>query len=198
MGGYGSGRHGNKRAVEDLLMVDIRRWQRECELNSKNSFSWQWTFRGGKKSSIDIQVIDKAEIRFDYRTKSNEGEWEVKNYPVYLEWTQCNYGGERVWFKCPSCYKRVAKLYGGTLFLCRQCQRLAYTSQRETILDRTTRRVDKVRKKLEWEAGCLNGEGGKPKRMRWTTYFKLYEQHNKHMRNVLGAYRKRFGFDLDC
>jgi hypothetical protein len=27
-------------------------------------------------------------------------------------YTRCNYGGERRWLLCPSCFKRVAKLYG--------------------------------------------------------------------------------------
>jgi hypothetical protein len=25
-----------------------------------------------------------------------------QKYPVQLEWTACNYGGSRVWFRCPT------------------------------------------------------------------------------------------------
>ena len=49
-----------------------------------------------------------------------------------LEWTPCNFGGERPWFICPGegCGRRVAILYGPTLpLLCRQCRGLVYASQ---------------------------------------------------------------------
>lgn len=47
--------------------------------------------------------------------------------------TECNYGGERVWFVCPACNGRVGTLYRkplGVLFLCRSCQNLTYQLQR--------------------------------------------------------------------
>jgi hypothetical protein len=34
-------------------------------------------------------------------------------------------------------------------------------------------RADKLRKRLGWEAGILNGDGGKPKGMHWKTYQRL-------------------------
>jgi len=49
-------------------------------------------------------------------------------YPVRLDWTACNFGGERTWFLCPTmgCGRRVAILYGGEIFACRHCYQLTY------------------------------------------------------------------------
>ena len=54
-----------------------------------------------------------------------------RNLPwIGLEWTPCNFGGERPWFVCEECSGRVRILYGPTLpLLCRQCRGLSYASQ---------------------------------------------------------------------
>jgi hypothetical protein len=42
--------------------------------------------------------------------------------------------GERLWFSCPVCHKRVGRLYlppGRTMFLCRHCHNLTYESRQE-------------------------------------------------------------------
>ena len=97
--------------------------------------------------------------------------------------TPCNYGGSRAWFRCPAvdCGRRVAILYGGTIFACRHCYRLAYSSQRENLDDRATRRADKIRDRLEWEPGILNGHGIKPKGMHSRTYQRLIIKHDAHV-----------------
>jgi hypothetical protein len=71
----------------------------------------------------------------------------------------------------------VAILYGGGIFACRHCYQLAYPSSRETAGDRATRRADRLRARLGWERGILNGEGGKPKWMRWRTFVRLTSKH---------------------
>ena len=73
-------------------------------------------------------------------------------------------------FICPAagCGRRVAILYGGGIFACRHCHQLAYFSSREDAGDRAARRrAERLRARLGWEPGILNGEGGKPKWMRW-------------------------------
>jgi hypothetical protein len=45
--------------------------------------------------------------------------------------------------------------------------------------DRTARQADKIRKKLGWEPGILNGRGWKkPKGMHWRTFERLTAKHN--------------------
>lgn len=57
----------------------------------------------------------------------------INGQMIPITQTECNYGGERVWFVCPTCNRRVGTLYRkplGILFLCRNCQNLTYQLQR--------------------------------------------------------------------
>ena len=58
---------------------------------------------------------------------------DVGGQIINLTTTKCNYGGNRVWFLCPACIKRVGMLYRKPLnnvFLCRQCLNLTYYLRR--------------------------------------------------------------------
>jgi hypothetical protein len=88
-------------------------------------------------------------VRFIYSCQSNGGEKEKLDYPVRLQTTSCHYGGACYWFTCPAsgCGRRVALLYGGKIFACRQCYHLAYESQRETPDDRAGRKANNIRRR---------------------------------------------------
>lgn len=46
--------------------------------------------------------------------------------------TPCFFGGERLWFLCPNCSKRVGVLYFiRNVYACRSCSNLAYRSQQK-------------------------------------------------------------------
>ena len=131
-----------------------------------------------------IQIRTEADrIVLNYRSRSNGDQWQPMEYPVHLEWTECNLGGRRVWFRCPAsgCGRRAAILYGGAVFACRHCHQLAYQSQREVAHDRAARRADRIRDRLNWEPGILNGGGDKPKGMHWRTFERLKAQHDAHV-----------------
>ena len=50
---------------------------------------------------------------------------------IPVNWTQCNFGGWRPWFRCGRCDARVAKLYNtGASLSCRRCNDFWYASQR--------------------------------------------------------------------
>jgi hypothetical protein len=89
--------------------------------------------------------------------------------------TACHLGGARVWFRCPAqgCGRRVALLYGGKVFACRQCHQLAYPSQRERPFERYQRRAEKIMSRLGWSSDDDRYLLGKPKGMHWRTYRKL-------------------------
>ncbi len=183
MGGMNSGRRdqGGKKTTEDCRSLDVRKLQRDGLLNNGSSFGWSWTRNGEKIASIQLKVGDNR-VTLDYRHQRNSSEWKNQNYPVLLEWTPCNYGGLRAWFKCPAsgCDRRVAKLHIGSagIFACRHCYQLAYASQRENADDRATRQAGKIRNRLGWEPGILNGHGEKPKGMHWQTYHRLVFEHD--------------------
>jgi hypothetical protein len=130
-----------------------------------------------------------------YRHRSGDGEWKDEQYPVRIVRTPCRLGGSRAWFICPAvgCGWRVAILYGGGIFACRRCYRLAYASSREDVGDRAARRADRLRARLGWEPGILNGEGGKPKWMRWRTFERLAAKHDALVRRSVQAMMLKLG-----
>ena len=194
MGGFNSGRHGGKRTTSDMRTLDIRKIQREGLLNPGRSFGWSWKRGGETVASINL-AISFGCVTLKYRNCANGGQWRDMKYPVQLADTACHYGGQRAWWLCPvvGCGRRVAVLYGGAVFACRQCQRLAYASQREAPDDRACRRADKLRDRLGWEAGILNGEGNKPKGMHWLTYERLKARHNDHVNQSLAGMAEKLG-----
>lgn len=195
MGGFGSGRQGGKRCTNDMLALDVRSINRAGRLTLGSWFTWQWTCNGEKTASIQLRV-ETDSVVLDYRNRSNHhngGESEPMRYTVALDWTPCGFGGKRVWWRCPAvgCGRRVAVLHGGRVFACRQCNRLAYRSQRETDDDRATRRADTIRRRLGWDAGILNGNGLKPKGMHWRTFLRLQADHGAHvMQSLVGIAAK--------
>ena len=183
MGGMGSGRRNQsgKDTTNDYRALDVRRLQRDGLLTPGNAFGWNWTRNG--KTVASIQVLTEADrVALDYRYKHGGGDWQKKNCPVSLEWTDCTLGGRRAWFLCPAhgCGRRVAILYLGSagIFACRHCYKLAYACQRETADDRAMRRADNIRRRLGWVVGIANPAGDKPKGMHWRTYVRLTSEHN--------------------
>ena len=195
MGGFGSGRQGGGRCTDDMRPLDVRKINRAGLLTPGRWSSWQWTCNDEVTATISLRV-EADRVVLDYRNRSgHDGEWEPMNYAVLLDWTDCGFGGRRVWWRCPAvgCGRRVAVLHGGRVFACRQCNRLDYRSQREPGYDRASRRADTIRRRLDWEPGMLNGNGGKPKGMHWRTYWRLYAQHNQAQGEALNGIATKFG-----
>ena len=197
MGGFGSGRQGGGRCTDDMRPLDIRKIHRAGLLTPGRWFNWQWTCNDEVTATICLRV-EVGRVVLNYRNQShhhNQGEWESMNYPVQLDWTDCGFGGQRVWWRCPAvgCGRRVAVLHGGRVFACRQCHRLAYRSQREADHDRASRRADKLRDRLGWEPGILNGSGTKPKGMHWRTFERLQARHEAFVGVSLAGMARRLG-----
>jgi hypothetical protein len=197
MGGQGSGRHwryGTKTTTNDHNSLDVRKLQRDGVLIPGYSCTWSWFRNGQEISSIGIRSTSGS-IILSYRVKTGEGEWQDLKYPVTVEWTDCHYGGQRAWFRCPAvgCGRRVAVLYSGRAFACRNCHNLAYESQRECEHDRVARKADKIRKKLGWQAGILNANGWKPKGMHLQTFEKLRTEHDALVNIALHGIAEKLG-----
>jgi hypothetical protein len=186
MGGFNSGNHGGKRTTGDMHTLDVRRLQRDGLLTPGASFGWQWTRNGNKLASINI-MVDSASVTLGYRTKQPDGTWLDMDYPVRIERTACNLGGSRAWWLCPCCGRRVAVIYGGKIYACRQCQHLTYQSTRDAADTKAFARADAVRKRLGWAAGIAHPQGDKPKGMHRQTYWRWLTVYNTLAMRAIGA-----------
>lgn len=197
MGGSGSGnrwRYGTKITTDDCMAIDVRRWAREGMLRPGCRAVWTW--RRGARVVGSISTRTEADfVVLSYRRQPAGGEWRHEEYRVRIVRTVCNLGGSRPWFICPAagCGRRVAILYGGGIFACRHCHRLAYASAREDAGDRAARKADRLRERLDWEPGILNGRGSKRKWMRWRTFWKLSGEHDRLVQHSLQAMAAKFG-----
>lgn len=179
MGGRGSGRrssYSGKTETSDSMPLDIRKITRKGLLVPGSRFSWQWLVNDRQVAGISIRVDFNQGMVLSYRMKSTG---EVVEQRVHTQTSPCHLGGQRYWFTCPRCGQRVAVLYApGRNFACRQCGGLGYATQKEGAGDRASTKADKLRKRMGWEAGILNGDGGKPKGMHWKTYQQLKSRHD--------------------
>ncbi len=74
-------------------------------------------------------------MRLSYRSRRNGGAWRAVDDSIALVSTPCKLGGERLWFCCPGCFGRAAKLYSASAyFRCRRCCRLPQSVQ-QNLLD---------------------------------------------------------------
>ena len=137
MGGRGSGRrssYSGKSNTCDSMPLDIRKFARKGLLVPGSSFSWQWTVDDRHVASISIRVDIVYGLVLSSRMKSTG---EVVEQRVQMQTSPCHLGGQRHWFTCPRCSKRVAVLYApGRYFACRQCGGLGYPTQKEGVGDR--------------------------------------------------------------
>jgi hypothetical protein len=127
-----------------------------------------------------------AYLQYTITNTRTEEKREV-SYLVPLEYTDCNFGGERPWFRCPTgaggCDGRVGKLYhppGRDHFLCRECYDLGYQSSRTSgdDLKQAELRYRRAFAKADAENRRPHPNNApylpdKPKGMHWETYADL-------------------------
>ena len=161
----------------------------------------RWSRAGRETGSIGGMVEgisgDRPErVIFSYRHRGGGftgGEWEDVRETVPLEWTPCNFGGERPWFSCPGvgCGRRVAVLYGpGRYFLCRHCYDLTYESRHEDKMGRALRRAQNIRERLGGSANMLEAFPERPKGMHHDTYMRLFWEHHEAETEQLAGMRE--------
>lgn len=156
MGGWGSGRrdYATSPTVEECRPLSITNLKSFTERTGGRGSVW-WGDRedpagkitvvaegdAGFEDSEDLEDTPRpARLRLLYTIRDPRGDDEEEiDYSVPLEYTECNFGGYRPWFRCPGvvdgehCTERVGKLYRPprqNLFLCRHCYDLGYTSSR--------------------------------------------------------------------
>jgi hypothetical protein len=138
MGGYGSGRHEEKYCgtIEGCRSLNINdmikgKW---IEPGHHTSGIIRWHIAG--KEVASIRHDDRMDLWPPYlRRYYTYNKTEHYDYKVHCTTTKPYYEGLRYWFLCPSCNKRVGKLYlaeGQRYFTCRVCQNLTYQSCRDS------------------------------------------------------------------
>jgi hypothetical protein len=159
-------RKSKKPVVERLRYIDVR------DLSKAGALEGPWLNFG-------------APFRYDFlrrlETSRHQVRMTMKNCVVpvafRLEWTRCNYGGRRPWFRCPSCGRRVAKIYGGGIFLgCRHCYEGRYECQRRGEKSRAYYQACKIRLSLGGEPSIRGPFPERPRGMWRRTYERLRRQ----------------------
>jgi hypothetical protein len=189
MGGLGSGnryRFDKKTTTEECHSLDVRDLHRKGLLKPGIRFRSPWS-RAGRETGSIRGFVYQDQVILSYRHRSElGGEWEDVEESVPLEWTPCNFGGERPWFVCPglvngvACGRRVAILYGpGRYFLCRHRYDLVYESQRENEMNRALRRALAIREGLGGSTNMTKPFPKKPKGMHRETYERLWWEHHE-------------------
>lgn len=183
MGGTGSGRRARitpRQTTDDYRSIDVRWLTRAGVLRQGERRHIRWTSQGRSNGAINV-LAEAGRLVFSYRQRDPDGDWKDEAYPVIITTTACALGGERYWFRCPArgCGRRVAILYAGAIFACRKCYRLTYASKTENEEDRIIRKANRIRARLGWTGGMLEGYGPKPDGMHWKTFDRLEAEHKR-------------------
>ena len=185
MGGRGSGRHwrwDKKPTIETVNRVDIRFMKKHRMLRPGHVGSLAWSCGDKTTGSIRFRSFHDR-LMLDYRIRKYGGGWEDVKQTIRLDWTACNYGGERPWLCCPRCNRRVAVLCGdGKYFLCRHCYQLPYSSQMESYHDRMLEQSRKIRRRLGVSEVIVEQiyPWDKPKGMHRKTFERLIFQEKQY------------------
>ena len=179
MGGFGSGRwQRGKPLTTQRKRLDIRELQREA-MGSKCAYL-RWRDEASVLISFVDDIIASVETRFPGQA--------TQTISIELDRTRLNYGGHRVWWRCPCCHARVCVLYRETWsWKCRKCAGLVHESTRQTEDSLAYARVNKVRDALGWGGGLASPMGGRKKGMHWRTYARLMQQLTDAMAQAAGA-----------
>jgi len=116
-----------------------------------------WTHSHSDKIAtigIDVDVTEDPHVRLYYTLTDRDGTEEKYDYEVSLVTTDCNLGGVRYWFGCPTCGSRVGVIYlsASNYFTCRHCNDLTYQSRTDCNIAKfgvACRKADRLRSELK-------------------------------------------------
>ncbi len=128
-----AGRKGRDATVEDCRSIDIRAWSRAGMLCGPWAGRWEWRDPDTRELTSSISVRTGAgTVELNYKVRGAQ----VAERIEFVR-TPCHKGGDRPWFLCPGCGRRVAILLMlGQRFRCRKCHDLPYFSQRQDEIGR--------------------------------------------------------------
>ena len=172
--------YGRRPICEDCKFIDVRRWHRDGSLAAGQRFTTSWTWDGEPAGSIGVRTeSDAIVLMFRWRSRT-DSEWKPVDQRISITWTDCHFGGRRPWCLCPCCGRCAGLLYSvSSLFSCRQCNGLAYRSQRALPRHRAISRARKIRRRLGGSASVMDEFPERPKGMHMKTYNRLRRSYER-------------------
>lgn len=169
------GKYENTYRIDSYAFHKIIKELKEREM----SYSWPWEWIRKDEVCASIQVFydiidDELQLSYSYNGKA-------KKDRIKLCYLSNNYGGQRMYFYCPRCGKRIRFLCATQRgFVCRWCGNLNYHVQQSSREDILMDRIEKILRILEvdmtflnkWERACFS-DIEKPRYMRWEKYGRL-------------------------
>lgn len=176
MGGIGSGRPASFGLLVDTCehfrSIDLAWMRQQNMLGPGYAGSIQWSRGDDVTASISYRT-ESTGLRLIYRVQHSDCEQHDVEELIPFTWTATNFGGQRRWFRCPSCLRRSRVIYGGAYFRCRRCHDLNYESQYEAMTFRAASQRHKLRRRLGQSGSLSDPFPPKPKGMHWKTYERL-------------------------
>lgn len=177
MGALANHIRGQKLKAEQLRPLDIRPIIRAGLLQAGRSFVSSWTdaHTGERLSSVKVMIVDYDLATISFASAGGP----PLTIPVALDYSGTNFGGQRAWFLCPCCAKRVAVIWHtGSGWGCRACLGLSYASQRADRAGRIALKLEKLYARL---GSCrLYGRLMRPKGMWLATHSGILHQISYH------------------
>jgi hypothetical protein len=194
MGGRGSGGHNSKGKLRDVqcARLDVHELARDGKLKLGT--------RGWLFGAIWFEVTggpDAQQLVLEFPGKSASGEPLALQQIVACYWRKAPFGGRYLMFTCPVCSRPARVLYAPSInriwfFGCRKCAAITYQSTMGHRWDRSARRVEKLRARLEWRAGGTIPI--KPRGMQERTYQRIVSLLASHeaVRNQGASYARKY------
>lgn len=168
-------RWNTKPTVDEYASLDVGKVARDVGLERAVWSTCRWRWGSGRESSIVLEVQPGRGVRLHYKA----GGQDVPPYVVPVVYTTPHYGGRRPWFVCPHCRQRVRFLYGGRLFLCRECHGLTYAIRNQRGADAVVTAVRNRKERVATRLGAGRDDPypTKPRGMHWATYLRLLSEY---------------------
>jgi hypothetical protein len=158
MGGRNSGGHNSKGKLRDVQCVrlDVHELARDGRLTRGKC--------GRLFGTIGFEVAggpDAQRLLLDFPVRSASGERLAPIQQVIsCYWRPAHYGGRYLMFLCSECDRSARVLYARFtsayhhiwFFVCRHCAGITYQSTMGHRWDRSARRIEKLRARLQWGA----------------------------------------------
>lgn len=162
-----------KPTCEDTIDLNVNRLRRYGSFEKGAAHGITWTRNGEQWAQIAVQNIGSSTIRLFYWSDGKK-----QDYHVHLTFTPCRYGGQRPWFVCPCCHRRVGVLLlSWGRFVCRHCGGFCYQTQLEQFMGRSLIRGERLMSRIGGREDP--DDPPKPKGLHWKTYWRIFERANK-------------------